>query len=157
MTTPVAITPFWIFLEIAAWSDVSGLRMPADSWGQWFLIEYKYQGRNWPAPSEKIGKSKLGSFLWTDRKTRWKWCKISYEAVLGELQSFCGCKVHSKSLCRVSFSFSSFASPPLGNPTFGKYMFTLCYVRDALNRAQQCTAFCRYCLYSVFNLTGKIC
>ena len=53
---PVAITPFWIFLEIAAWSDVPGLRMPADSRGQWFLIEYKYQGRNWPAPSAKNRK-----------------------------------------------------------------------------------------------------
>lgn len=66
-------------------------------------------------------------------------------------------KVHVTSWCLISFSFSSFASPPLGNTTFGKYVFTHCYIRDAVNWAKQCTAFCRYCLHSMFNPIDEIC
>ena len=149
----VAITPFWIFLEIAMWSDVPSLRMPADSQGNGFWLSTSIREGIDTLPLQNIGRSKPGSSLWTDWKNQWKWCRVSYKCVLVELQAFCGCKVRSDSLCFVSFSSSSFASPPLGNPTFGKYMFTHCYIRDAVNWAQQCTAFCTYCLYSVFNIT----
>lgn len=45
--------PFTFSLEIAAWPDVPGLRMPAGSAGQWFLFECKYQGRNWKVSTAK--------------------------------------------------------------------------------------------------------